>query len=157
MKIFGILLAIFYILIFITLYVLAILSLRKRKYYLSVKLYLIRFFYEILFIFIGYIPLYLITKENMYFDVKGVFLVVLIFIPYIYDFIYLNKISKSIEIYKDMDKDSLEYIEVCNKFHVDKIDMWFKGKGGLYSLCVGSIILYLVLFVFFDAYIVAMF
>ena len=93
MKIFGILLAIFYILIFITLYVLAILSLRKRKYYLSVKLYLIRFFYEILFIFIGYIPLYLITKENMYFDVKGVFLVVLIFIPYIYDFIYLNKIS----------------------------------------------------------------
>ena len=34
--------------------------------------------------------------------------------------------------------------------YVDKIDMWFKGKGGLYSLCVGSIILYLVLFVFFD-------
>ncbi len=157
MIIFGIILAIIYILIFIILYAFGVVSLKKKKYYLSVKLYYIRFFYEILFIFIGYLPLYLITKEDMYFDVKCVYLIVLIAIPYIYDFVYLSIINKSILPYKDLDIDSKEYEDACKALHIDKIDESFKGKGGLYSLAVGSIVLYLVLFVFFDAYIVAIF
>ncbi len=157
MKIFGILLSIIYILIFVLLYAFGIISLKNKKYYLAVKLYFIRFFYEILFIFIGYIPLYLITKEDMYFDVKCVYLIVLIAIPYVYDFIYLNIINKAIIPYKDLDIDSKEYQDACLNMHVDKIHDCFKGKGGLFSLAIGSIVLYLVLFVFFDAYIVAIF
>jgi len=154
MKAFGLILAIAIILLYLVLYVLGILFMKKHKYWTALKIYLYRYFYQILLIFIGTIPIKLMINESLSFDLKLPWLMIILLVPYVYDFIFLKNIKESIMPYLELDKESDNYQRLNETYHIDSINTWFTGsKSNIYTMCFFSFILYLVTYLFFYGYI----
>ncbi len=154
MKAFGLILAIAIILLYLVLYVLGILFMKKHKYWTALKIYLYRYFYQILLIFIGTIPIKLMINESLSFDLKLPWLMIILLVPYVYDFIFLKNIKESIMPYLELDKESDNYQKLNETYHIDSINTWFTGsKSNIYTMCFFSFILYLVTYLFFYGYI----
>jgi hypothetical protein len=154
MKAFGLILAIAIILLYLVLYVLGILFMKKHKYWTALKIYLYRYFYQILLIFIGTIPIKLMINESLTFDLKLPWLMIILLVPYVYDFIFLKNIKESIMPYLELDKESDNYQSLNETYHIDSINTWFTGsKSNIYTMCFFSFILYLVTYLFFYGYI----
>lgn len=154
MKAFGLILAIAIILLYLVLYVLGILFMKKHKYWTALKIYLYRYFYQILLIFIGTIPIKLMINESLSFDLKLLWLMIILLVPYVYDFIFLKNIKESIMPYLELDKESDNYQKLNETYHIDSINTWFTGsKSNIYTMCFFSFILYLVTYLFFYGYI----
>ena len=154
MKAFGLILAIAIILLYLVLYVLGILFMKKHKYWTALKIYLYRYFYQILLIFIGTIPIKLMINESLSFDLKLPWLMIFLLVPYVYDFIFLKNIKESIMPYLELDKESDNYQKLNETYHIDSINTWFTGsKSNIYTMCFFSFILYLVTYLFFYGYI----
>lgn len=154
MKAFGLILAIAIILLYLVLYVLGILFMKKHKYWMALKIYLYRYFYQILLIFIGTIPIKLMINESLTFDLKLPWLMIILLVPYVYDFIFLKNIKESIMPYLELDKESDNYQSLNKTYHIDSINTWFTGsKSNIYTMCFFSFILYLVTYLFFYGYI----
>ena len=154
MKAFGLILAIAIILLYLVLYVLGILFMKKHKYWTALKIYLYRYFYQILLIFIGTIPIKLMINESLTFDLKLPWLMIILLVPYVYDFIFLKNIKESIMPYLELDKESDNYQRLNETYHIDSINTWFTGsKSNIYTMCFFSFILYLVTYLFFYGYI----
>ena len=154
MKAFGLILAIAIILLYLVLYVLGILFMKKHKYWTALKIYLYRYFYQILLIFIGTIPIKLMINESLTFDLKLPWLMIILLVPYVYDFIFLKNIKESIMPYLEFDKESDNYQRLNETYHIDSINTWFTGsKSNIYTMCFFSFILYLVTYLFFYGYI----
>ena len=152
MKIFGIILSVLYLTIFISLYILEMIYINKRKYYQSLKVYLLRFVMGLSIIFIGPLFTYLLIKSySLEIEkFKYYFLIIIIIIPYIYDFVKIIKIKNSImelkEIYKDdeMMKD---------KYEIENIEYMYEGKSSIYIFLVFSIIIYLMIYMFYYSFV----
>ena len=154
MKAFGLILAIAIILLYLVLYVLGILFMKKHKYWTALKIYLYRYFYQILLIFIGTIPIKLMINESLTFNLKLPWLMIILLVPYVYDFIFLKNIKESIMPYLELDKESDNYQRLNETYHIDSINTWFTGsKSNIYTMCFFSFILYLVTYLFFYGYI----
>ena len=154
MKAFGLILAMAIILLYLVLYVLGILFMKKHKYWTALKIYLYRYFYQILLIFIGTIPIKLMINESLTFDLKLPWLMIILLVPYVYDFIFLKNIKESIMPYLELDKESDNYQSLNETYHIDSINTWFTGsKSNIYTMCFFSFILYLVTYLFFYGYI----
>lgn len=154
MKAFGLILAIAIILLYLVLYVLGILFMKKHKDWMALKIYLYRYFYQILLIFIGTIPIKLMINESLTFDLKLPWLMIILLVPYVYDFIFLKNIKESIMPYLELDKESDNYQRLNETYHIDSINTWFTGsKSNIYTMCFFSFILYLVTYLFFYGYI----
>ncbi len=154
MKAFGLILAIAIILLYLVLYVLGILFMKKHKYWTALKIYLYRYFYQILLIFIGTIPIKLMINESLSFDLKLPWLMIILLVPYVYDFIFLKNIKESIMPYLELDKESDNFQRLNETYHIDSINTWFTGsKSNIYTMCFFSFILYLVTYLFFYGYI----
>lgn len=154
MKAFGLILAIAIILLYLVLYVLGILFMKKHKYWTALKIYLYRYFYQILLIFIGTIPIKLMINESLTFDLKLPWLMIILLVPYVYDFIFLKNIKESIMPYLELDKESDNYQRLNETYHIDSINTWYTGsKSNIYTMCFFSFILYLVTYLFFYGYI----
>jgi len=154
MKAFGLILAMAIILLYLVLYVLGILFMKKHKYWTALKIYLYRYFYQILLIFIGTIPIKLMINESLTFDLKLPWLMIILLVPYVYDFIFLKNIKESIMPYLELDKESDNYQRLNETYHIDSINTWFTGsKSNIYTMCFFSFILYLVTYLFFYGYI----
>ena len=154
MKAFGLILAMAIILLYLVLYVLGILFMKKHKYWTALKIYLYRYFYQILLIFIGTIPIKLMINESLTFDLKLPWLMIILLVPYVYDFIFLKNIKESIMPYLELDKESDNYQKLNETYHIDSINTWFTGsKSNIYTMCFFSFILYLVTYLFFYGYI----
>ena len=154
MKAFGLILAIAIILLYLVLYALGILFMKKHKYWTALKIYLYRYFYQILLIFIGTIPIKLMINESLAFDLKLPWLMIILLVPYVYDFIFLKNIKESIMPYLELDKESDNFQRLNETYHIDSINTWFTGsKSNIYTMCFFSFILYLVTYLFFYGYI----
>jgi len=156
MKVFGVILAIIMMLVYIALYVLGIILLKKRKHWTALKVYLYRYVYSILFIFIGFLPIKLMTGEDISFDIALPWLMIFLMIPYVYDFIFLKNIKESITPYLELDKESDEYDALNKSYHIESINGWFEGsKSNIYTMCFFSALFYAVVYLFFYGFIEA--
>ena len=157
MKALGVIIAILFIILYIFLFVFGIIKLKKKKYWQALKMYLFRYVFSLSLIFIGFLPLYLMTKDASFsiYNLRLPYLMLLLFIPYIYDFIFLKKIKESLDLFKDYDKEKEEYLELDKENGITKIEIWFTGKFTIYWMCFLSIMLYFLVYLFIYSYVEA--
>ncbi len=157
MKALGVIIAILFVILYVFLFVFGIIKLKKREHWKALKMYLFRYVFSLSLIFIGFLPLYLMTKDAS-FSINNLRLpgfMALLFIPYIYDFFFLKKIKESIEPYKDFNREKEEYLALDKEHGITKIEIWFTGKFTIYWMCFLSIMLYFLVYLFIYSYVEA--